>query len=125
VHMKHQKHIEISPEQVEEIQNHFSSKKFKSQSYLFYEGQIPISGYLIVDGTVQISTKNKFKKILTNGSIIGVRELLKKEPIMMSAEVFPNTELCFLDKSTMQEILDNEDQELSKVLKDIFEIRHD
>lgn len=123
--MKHQKHIELSPEQVEEIRTHFSSKKFKSQSYLFYEGQIPISGYLILDGTIQISANNKYKKILTNGTIIGVHELLKKEPIMISAEVFPNTELCFLDKSTMQEMLENENQELSKVLKDIFEIRHD
>ncbi len=54
----------------------------------------------------------------------GLNELLDKKPSTISAEVFPNSQLCFLDKSTLKEILLNNEHELSNSLKDILEIKH-
>ena len=122
--MKHQKHIELSPNLIEELLELFPMKKFKSHSFLFYEGQIPISGYLVIDGSIQISKNKKNKKVLSNGAVIGLSELLKKVPSSISAEVFPNTHLCFLDNSTLQEIIAGQ-KKLSDELKEIFEIRHE
>ncbi len=119
--MKSLKHIELSRELVEKIIAHFPTKVYKSQAHLFYEGQIPISGYLIIDGSIQISKKKKFKKMLQKGSLIGVSELMNKAPSAISAEVFPNTQLCFLDRTTLLEVYNKADKELSGLLQNIFE----
>ena len=119
--MKFLMHIELSRDLIEKIAAHFPKKRFKTNSPLFYEGQIPIAGYLILDGSIQVSKKKKFKKLLPSGSLIGVNELINKIPIQMSAEVFPNTEICFLDKTTLMEVYETADSELLTFLKKIFE----
>lgn len=118
--MKSLKHIELSRHLIEKITTYFPSQKFKSQSYLFYEGQIPISGYLILDGSIQVSYKKKFKKMLSSGYLLGINELLSKKPIQLSAEAFPNTEICFIDKTTLMEIYQGDDTELLTIFKNLF-----
>lgn len=120
--MKSLKHIEISSELIKKITAYFPSKKFKSQSHLFYEGQIPISGYLILNGSIQISQKKKLKKILQAGYLIGLAELINKKPITVSAEVFPNTEVCFLDKTTLLEIFKDKESELTTLFQHLTEM---
>jgi CRP-like cAMP-binding protein len=119
--MKSVKHIELSSDLIDKLAAYFPSKKFKSQSHLFYEGQIPISGYLVLDGSIQVSYKKKFKKMLNAGYLIGVAELLHKKPIQLSAEAFPNTEICFLDKTTLLEIFKGHDVELVELFKALIE----
>ena len=119
--MKSLKHIELSSDLVKKITTYFPSKKFKSQAHLFYEGQIPISGYLILDGSIQVSHKKKFKKMLHAGYLLGLNELLNKKPIQLSAEAFPNTEVCFLDKTTLMEIFSGPENELVTFFKSILE----
>lgn len=119
--MKSLKHIELSRDLINKITTYFPSKKFKSQSHLFYEGQIPISGYLIIDGSIQVSYKKKFKKMLNAGYLLGVNELLNKKPIQLSAEAFPNTEVCFIDKTTLLEIFQGADTELLTLFKTLYE----
>ena len=119
--MKSVKHIELSSDLIDKITSYFPSKKFKTQSHLFYEGQIPISGYLVLDGSIQVSYKKKFKKMLNAGYLIGVAELLKKQPIKISAEAFPNTEICFLDKTTLLELFKEHDNELVELFKALIE----
>jgi CRP-like cAMP-binding protein len=119
--MKSVKHIKLSSELIKKITSYFPSRKFKSQAHLFYEGQIPISGYLILDGSIQVSYKKKFKKMLNAGYLLGIAELINKKPIKLSAEAFPNTEICFLDKTTLLEILQGHDIELVDLLKPLLE----
>ena len=118
--MKSLNHIELSRHLSDKITTYFPSKKFKAQSFLFYEGQIPISGYLILDGSIQVSYKKKFKKMLNSGYLLGVNELLSKKPIHLSAEAFPNTEVCFIDKTTLMEIFKGDDLELLTLFKNLF-----
>lgn len=119
--MKQISHIEISNELIKKITSYFPSKKYKTQSHLFYEGQIPISGFLVLNGSIQISQKRKFKKILKPGYLVGVFELLNKKPIQISAEVYPNTEICFLDKTTLLEMTEKPDSELFALFKPFLE----
>jgi CRP-like cAMP-binding protein len=118
--MKPLKHIELSSELIKKIITCFPSKKFKFKSHLFYEGQIPISGYLILDGSIELSSKKKFKKILLPGNLIGICELLEKKPIAVSAEVSPNTEVCFIDRTTLLEMCKDEHQNEHSELAQFF-----
>jgi CRP-like cAMP-binding protein len=118
--MKRIKHIELSSDLIKKITAYFPSKIFKSQSHLFYEGQVPISGFLILDGSIQISKKKKFKKILQAGSLLGLFELMHKMPIPISAEAFPNTEVCFIDKTTLLELDNQGENEIVDAFKSLL-----
>ena len=98
-------------------------RKFSLSSTLFYEGQVPIVAYLVIDGSVALLKKKKIKNIIKAGSLIGVNELMTNSPSKMSAEVAADTTLCFLDKSTMLEIMNYEKSELSKLLSETAEMK--
>lgn len=119
--MKALKYIELSSDLVKKIVTTFPSKIFKSQSHLFYEGQIPISGFLIVDGSIKISNKKRFHKILKTGTLLGVGELMNREPINISAEAFPNTVVCFIDRTTLLEMHERGLDDVYNILKPYFE----
>lgn len=121
--MKELKHIKLSDKLIKKICTYFPSKKYKTLSPLFYEGQIPISGYLILNGSIQITNKKKYKKILMSGALVGLTELMNKIPSKMNAEVFPNTEVCFLDKSSLNEFKEKADPELQDIFREVTEER--
>lgn len=120
--MKLHTHIKISAELIKKLIALFPTKTYKVSSPLFYEGQIPISGYLILDGSIQISKKKKFKKILNAGTLLGVKELMLRKPISVSAEVFPNTAICYLDQSTIHDLCQAEDSDLAQFFKDHMKV---
>lgn len=78
---------------------------FTKASTLFYEGQTPIVAYLVVDGVVNLVKNRKVKTTLRTGSLIGLKELMLNHPVPLEAKVEPNTSLLFLDRSTIQEII--------------------
>ena len=120
--MKLPTHMQISSDLIKKILAKFPTKIYKVNSPLFYEGQIPISGYLILDGSIQIS-KKKFTKILNAGTLLGVKELMLRKPISVSAEVFPNTEICYLDQSTIHDLCQEDDSDLATFFKEYMKVR--
>ncbi len=79
---------------------------FKDPSTLFYEGQTPIVAYVVVEGSVSIFKNRKVKTNLKSGSLIGLKELMLNKPVAVEAKTEANSSLIFLDRSTIQEIID-------------------
>jgi CRP-like cAMP-binding protein len=121
--MKIMNHIEVSKSLIKIIVTRFPTKIFKLNTTLFYEGHIPISGFLIIEGSILISSKNNFKQVLTAGTLLGISDLIGKNPSNIQADVLPNSEICFLDKSTIQEVSQKNDSELSIFLCQLMENR--
>ena len=109
--------IKLENSMISEIKNLSSQKKFLINSPLFYEGQIPIVAYLIIDGSIQLLKNSKIKKILRAGSLIGLNELMTNSPVKFEALVQAESTLCFLDKSTILETLREENSSLANLLK--------
>lgn len=93
---------------------------YSAQSDLFYEGQTPVVAFLLIKGHVQLVKKKKVRKVLNPGDLIGLRELIDHSPFPLSAQILPNTEVCFLDKSTILDILNANDDDLSSTIKEIL-----
>lgn len=113
--------IKLENESITEIKKISPVKKFSISSPLFYEGQIPIVAYLLVDGCIHLLKNKKIKKILKPGSLIGLNELMTNSPSKLSAQVVAESTLCFLDKSTIQEIIHEDNSSLSELLKEEVE----
>lgn len=106
------KTIKLSPAFIEKIKEICPVKKFSLTSPLFYEGQTPVVAYLVVEGSVVLFKKKKVKNVVKPGSLIGLKELVTNSPSRMTAEVSAESTLCFLDKSTMLEVMNLENSEL-------------
>jgi len=114
--MANLKTIKLESELLSHVIEISHTKKYSTESPLFYEGQIPVVAYLIVDGAIQLLKKKKIKYTIKAGNIIGIDELLKNIPSKLSAKALAETTLCFLDKSTLKEILNDPHSHLSKAL---------
>ncbi len=115
--------IKLDKTIIEKIQTVAPIKVFQTNSPLFYEGQTPIVAYLIVDGSVNLIKNKKIKTTLRNGSLIGVKELMSHSPSSVSAEAMAHTKVCFLDKSTIKEIIQTQSSELSMLFQNICEFK--
>lgn len=107
--------IKLENQVISEIARISTQKKFSISSTLFYEGQVPIVAYLLIDGCIKLTKKNKTKKILKPGALIGLNELMTNSPASLSASVQADSILCFLDKSTILEDLKNKDSSLASL----------
>lgn len=111
--------IKIESDLIAEIKKLSLQKKFTSTAPLFYEGQVPIVAYLILEGTVQLMKSKKIKKILKAGSLIGLPEMMGNTPSKLTAQALADTTLCFLDKSTINEIIHGDaHSEISRIIKE-------
>lgn len=109
--------IKLSDELIEKIKSYSTVKTFSLKSPLFYEGQIPIVAYLILKGNIQLSKKKKVQHTLKSGTLLGSNEVINKIPCDFTAEALNNTTVCFIDRSTLLEMHEGTNQELSPLLK--------
>ncbi len=98
---------------------------FQKPTILFYEGQIPIVGYIIIDGEVTLLKNKKVKNILKKGFIFGIRELYHNGVVLLEAKVSPMTQLLYIDKSLLLEILSHKHGEQLKRLFQNFISEHE
>ena len=110
--------IKLDYNDIVEIKRISPPKKFSINAPLFYEGQIPVVAYLLLDGCIQLVKNKKVKKTIRPGCIIGLNELMNNSPAKLSALVQAESTICFLDKSTIQEILHNEHEMLAQIFKE-------
>jgi CRP-like cAMP-binding protein len=117
------KSIKLNPSTIAKIREFSPVRKFSVTSPLFYEGQVPIVAYLVIAGRISLFKNKKVKNIVKEGNLIGVNELMTNSPSKMNAEVSADSSLCFLDKSTMLEIMNFEKSELSNLFLKMTEIQ--
>ncbi len=86
---------------------------------LFYEGQIPVVAYLVLDGHIHFLKGRTIKETITGGNLVGAKELMSNTHAIMSAQIMPKTQVCFLSKSDIHEILE-EENELAEQLDQII-----
>lgn len=114
-------YIKISNELIEKIKAVSTPHCYSSRSDLFYEGQTPIVAYLLVEGYIHLTKNKKIKGILDPGTLFGLKELMNNEPVDVDAQILPNTMVCFLDRSTILEILNKQTKEpLSEFLNELL-----
>lgn len=116
------KTIKLNPTCIAKIKEISPARKFALTSPLFYEGQVPIVAYLILEGSIVLFKNKKIKTIVKPGYLIGLNEVMNNAPSKMSAEVKADSTLCYLDKSTLMEIINLEKSELSKLFLKTTEI---
>jgi CRP-like cAMP-binding protein len=111
----------LNQKNIEKLKTFCRVQLLCSPTPLFYQGQIPMVGYLVLDGAVNLLKNKKVKSHVHTGDIIGVKELIKHTPSTVTAETVANTTICYLDRSTVQDIIKSGDSELSAFFHGLLE----
>lgn len=95
---------------------------YNVQADLYYDGQTPVVAYLLLDGNIKILKNKKMKTNLDPGHLIGVKELFHHTPCHHDAKISANSSVCFIDRSTLNEIISSnqEDPRLQKIFSEII-----
>tara|TARA_R110002072_G_scaffold534_2_gene3578 strand:- start:116444 stop:116833 length:390 start_codon:yes stop_codon:yes gene_type:complete len=103
--------IQVSDETAKMLISFGHVHTFPVESDLFYEGQIPFVAYLIIEGKVHFSKNRRNKGTAGAGSLIGFKELYFHTPSTIAARVYPDTKVCYLDRSAILEIMESVETE--------------
>lgn len=96
--------INLSPKAIDSLKKVGTYKKFSTDTSLYYKGQVPIVACFIVRGNILLRNGNKDCHQLQQGCLFGHQELSQNLPSPYTAEILGNTEIYYLDKSTLLEI---------------------
>jgi CRP-like cAMP-binding protein len=97
---------------------------FKAGQNLFYAGN-PASGvFCILSGTVKLEVqddegKTQIAQVYSKGGMIGYHALFSNDQYMSSAIAVEQTELCFIPKTTILELVKNNPELALKFLKQL------
>jgi CRP-like cAMP-binding protein len=97
-------------------------KKYSADAPLYYQGQTPIVAYFIIKGNILLQKNNKTYHKLTRGCVVGCRELLLNTPSTFTANVVSNSEICYIDKSTLLEIKNSKNTEMLQLCSELTEV---
>jgi CRP-like cAMP-binding protein len=117
--MKKINFITLSEKAIKSIKKITASKRYSVDAPLHYQGQTPIVAYLIVKGSILLLKKDKIYHTLTRGCLIGYRELFSNAPSVFTANILHNTEICFIDKSTLIEIKHSKSPALQELYSEL------
>jgi CRP-like cAMP-binding protein len=111
---------EVTSYHVEAFQNFTSPRIYNTESELIYEGQTPHAGYLLLEGEIHFIKRRSIIQKILPGTLFGVAELMNKTPFKFTVKIMPNSKVCILDRSTIQELLQGlESDDLPDTLQEL------
>jgi len=111
-----------------EGRNILSSKKvrlsLKKGSYLYFKGDRPQGIYCVLQGLVKLECVSKsggvrILKVLNSGDLLGVDSYFSESDYLSNALASEDTELCFIPKEVLLELLDGEPKMVIELLGQI------
>jgi CRP-like cAMP-binding protein len=90
---------------LEAFQNFTQPCVYNTETELIYEGQTPHAGYLLLEGEILFIKRRITIQNILPGTLFGVTELMNKTPLQFTVKIMPNSKVCILDRSTVQELL--------------------
>lgn len=108
--------IQLCPDVVAKLRLKCVAMKYPVEADLIYEGHIPIVGILLLSGKIKLYRGRRLRQQIDQGHLLGVRELMHGLAFEYTARINPGSEICYLDKSTILELHDDDDRELSELI---------
>ena len=102
------------------VKSEFQMIEVRYESTIIYEGHTPHAGYLLLEGEAILCKRNRPLQKLQNRSLIGVEELLGHKAFKWDLRLKPGSKLLVLDKSTVKEILENQQHEAHQYLSSLI-----
>jgi CRP-like cAMP-binding protein len=112
----------LSPEETADIDASKSCNYYAKGQVIFHEGNRINGIYCVSKGKIKLfqignEGKEQIIRFAKEGDIIGYRALLSEEPLSASAATLEETSLCFIPKSQLLKLIENNPNFNFKMLK--------
>lgn len=97
----------LNSEEVAFLLAQIPARQFNVEEALIYAGQVPLAGYVLLEGKITIEKRGSPPRDIPVNSLICVRELLNDMPIRQTVKIASGSKAIILDKSTVLEIMEN------------------
>ncbi|MBC75402.1 MAG: hypothetical protein CME64_05235 [Halobacteriovoraceae bacterium] len=99
--------LPLSAEEIKTLLEQSPARKFNVSETLVYKGQVPIAGYVLLEGLMTISSSPKNSREIPTNSLICANELLNNIALRETVEVAPGSKAIILDKSSVLEMIES------------------
>ncbi len=108
----------LNEKQINLIHEHQGAgpREFKTSSVLYYEGQVPVACYLLLEGRITLMRKKKHLMDISPGHIIGLSEFQRKIPSDATAWISAGSKAFIIDRSTFIELDAHQDGEVKRIV---------
>jgi CRP-like cAMP-binding protein len=113
--------VHVSTELLKKLSSLAQEHYYTSEAELYYENHTPVVAYLILEGRGKLFKKRRKDIPLKTGDLIGLIELFYHSPSAYGAHVQSGTKVLFLDRSTINEIIEEDiDEDLKRIFQDLL-----
>lgn len=88
------------------LRSDLKKMEFNSNFIFAYRNQYLTAAVFIVDGIIRIRKRDRVYKTFSNGSLVGVRELMNSQKMSYDVEIVGGAKICFIDRNSLISILD-------------------
>lgn len=103
------------------IEQHGGKLVCQSDMILFYEGHVPIVVYLLKSGIIEVGQGKKKLFQLKPGETLGLNEFYQKCPSLVWARAIKGSEIIYIDKSTLNELITKGPKKIQELLCQVLE----
>lgn len=94
----------LKPKELKKLLLNVGSRIYKTRSELIYKGHIPLAGFILIEGAIDIMQGKKLVGSIVPGQLLGLNEALNHIPFKYQAIIEANSEVIILDQSTLKEL---------------------
>lgn len=95
-------------EELEIIEQIWPPRALPRNCDILYEDHYPCQAIVFISGKVTLKRRKKVMTVMEAGQVFGIHALLKGQPIKYTVSVSKGTKVCFLDKTTLLELISKE-----------------
>lgn len=99
----------LNDDQVSFLLAHLPKRRFNASETLVYKGQTPLAGFVLLEGKMTVAKKGAEPQEVAPRTMVCVRELLENRPLRRNLAVSEGSSVIILDKSTILEMLKQEE----------------
>lgn len=89
----------LNTSEIETLKKEFELLTFPNDFDLVYEDQVPNAGIALIEGKIELIKDSKVLATINEGSLLGVNQMLKEEPLKYGCRVKAKSKIILLGKS--------------------------
>lgn len=103
---------QLDKEQITSLLKESPARTFNVDETLVYENQVPMAGYILIEGKIIFEKKGRALKEVPLCGLICLKELLENRPVRHCVKIVAGSKAVIIDKSTALDLLKKEKEAL-------------
>lgn len=99
--------LPLSHKEVATLLEQSPARQFNVAETLVYKGQIPLAGYVLLEGLITLSSSRKVTREVPINGLICASELLNDIALRETVEIAPGSKAIILDKSSVLDLIES------------------